>query len=201
MSATKPRRADLERATNETRIRVAMDLDGSGVSTINTGVGFFDHMLTHIAKHGLFDLEVNAEGDLEIDGHHTVEDVGICLGKVFAKALGEPVGIRRYGHAVIPMDEALAEVSIDVSGRPFLAFNAELDKGRVGEFDAELTEEFFRAFAVNSRTTLHVVLRYGQNTHHCIEGIFKAFARALDDAVTRDARVAGVPSTKGMLET
>lgn len=201
MSATNVRRAELERSTNETRIRVALDLDGSGTSTINTGVGFFDHMLTHIARHGLFDLEVNAEGDLEIDGHHTVEDVGICLGKVFAKALGEPVGIRRYGHAVIPMDEALAEVSIDVSGRPFLAFNAALDKGRVGEFDAELTEEFFRAFAVNSRTTLHVVLRYGQNTHHCIEGIFKAFARALDDAVTRDPRVAGVPSTKGMLET
>ncbi len=201
MSATNARRAELERSTNETRIRVALDLDGSGTSTIHTGVGFFDHMLTHIAKHGLFDLEVNADGDLEIDGHHTVEDVGICLGKVFAKALGEPVGIRRYGHAVIPMDEALAEVSIDVSGRPFLAFNAALEKGRVGEFDAELTEEFFRAFAVNSRTTLHVVLRYGQNTHHCIEGIFKAFARALDDAVTRDPRVAGVPSTKGMLET
>lgn len=201
MSATNARRAELERSTNETRIRVALNLDGSGTSTINTGVGFFDHMLTHIAKHGLFDLEVKADGDLEIDGHHTVEDVGICLGKVFAKALGTPAGIRRYGHAVIPMDEALAEVSIDVSGRPFLAFDADLDKGRVGEFDAELTEEFFRAFAVNSRTTLHIVLRYGQNTHHCIEGIFKAFARALDDAVTRDARVTGVPSTKGMLET
>ncbi len=201
MSATNVRRAELERSTNETRIRVAMDLDGTGSSTISTGVGFFDHMLTHIARHGLFDLEVKADGDLEIDGHHTIEDVGICLGKVFAKALGEPSGIRRYGHAVIPMDEALAEVSIDVSGRPFLAFSAELDKGRVGEFDAELTEEFFRAFAVNSRTTLHIVLRYGQNTHHCIEGIFKAFARALDDAVTRDSRVTGVPSTKGMLET
>ncbi len=201
MSASNARRAELERSTKETRIRVAMDLDGTGTSTISTGVGFFDHMLTHIARHGLFDLEVKAEGDLEIDAHHTVEDVGICLGKVFAKALGEPVGIRRYGHAVIPMDEALAEVSIDVSGRPFLAFSADLDKGRVGEFDAELTEEFFRAFAVNSRTTLHVVLRYGQNTHHCIEGIFKAFARALDDAVTRDPRVSGVPSTKGMLET
>jgi len=201
MSAADTRRAELERSTKETRIRVAMNLDGTGSSTITTGVGFFDHMLTHIARHGLFDLEVKADGDLEIDGHHTVEDVGICLGKVFAKALGEPVGIRRYGHAVIPMDEALAEVSVDVSGRPFLAFDAKLDKGRVGEFDAELTEEFFRAFAVNSRITLHIVLRYGQNTHHCIEGIFKAFARALDDAVTLDPRVVGVPSTKGMLET
>ncbi len=201
MSAADTRRAELERSTKETRIRVAMNLDGTGSSTITTGVGFFDHMLTHIARHGLFDLEVKADGDLEIDGHHTVEDVGICLGKVFAKALGEPVGIRRYGHAVIPMDEALAEVSVDVSGRPFLAFDAKLTKGRVGEFDAELTEEFFRAFAVNSRITLHIVLRYGQNTHHCIEGIFKAFARALDDAVTLDPRVVGVPSTKGMLET
>lgn len=201
MSTANVRQAELERSTKETRIRVAMNLDGTGSSTISTGVGFFDHMLTHIARHGLFDLEVKADGDLEIDGHHTVEDVGICLGKVFAKALGEPAGIRRYGHAVIPMDEALAEVSVDVSGRPFLAFDAKLNKGRVGEFDVQLTEEFFRAFAVNSRITLHIVLRYGQNTHHCIEGIFKAFARALDDAVTLDPRVVGVPSTKGVLET
>lgn len=201
MTAGNARRAELDRSTKETRIKVAWNLDGEGNADVETGVGFFDHMLTHIARHGLFDLEVKAEGDLEIDAHHTVEDVGICLGKVFAKALGEPAGIRRYGHAVVPMDEALAEVAIDVSGRPFLVFEAELEKGRVGEFDSELTEEFFRAFAVNSRTTLHIVLRYGQNTHHCIEGIFKAFARALDNAVTADPRVTGVPSTKGMLET
>jgi imidazoleglycerol-phosphate dehydratase len=201
MAAGKGRIGRVERATKETRIQISLNLDGSGESSIDTGVGFFDHMLTHIARHGLFDLKVKADGDLEIDAHHTVEDVGICLGNAFAEALGEPAGIKRYGHAVIPMDEALAEAAIDVSGRPFLAFEAKLPKNKVGEFDAELTEEFFRAFAVNSRTTVHIVLRYGQNTHHCIEGIFKAFARALDAATSSDPRVTGVPSTKGMLDT
>lgn len=195
------RTAQISRETKETKITLSVAIDGSGAIDVTTGIGFFDHMLTHIAKHGLFDLTVNAKGDLEIDAHHTVEDVGICLGKAFAQALGEMKGIARFGHAVVPMDEALAEVAIDFSGRPFLAFAAELPRGKVGDFDSELTEEFFRAFAVNSRTTLHIVLRYGSNLHHCIEGIFKAFARALDRATQLDTRVTGVPSTKGMLET
>ncbi|MCC6796224.1 MAG: imidazoleglycerol-phosphate dehydratase HisB [Candidatus Hydrogenedentes bacterium] len=194
------RSAEISRETKETQIKLSVAIDGTGSIDAKTGIGFFDHMLTHIAKHGLFDLKVDAKGDLEIDAHHTVEDVGICLGKAFAQALGDMKGITRYGHAVIPMDEALAEVAIDFSGRPFLVFEAELPRGMVGEFDSELTEEFFRAFAVNSRTTLHIVLRYGSNTHHCIEGIFKAFARALDRATQLDPRVTGVPSTKGMLE-
>lgn len=192
--------AEISRETKETQIRLSVAIDGSGSIDAKTGIGFFDHMLTHIAKHGLFDLAVDAKGDLEIDAHHTVEDVGICLGKAFAQALGDMKGITRFGHAVIPMDEALAEVAIDFSGRPFLVFEADLPRGMVGEFDSELTEEFFRAFAVNSRTTLHIVLRHGSNTHHCIEGIFKAFARALDRATQLDPRVTGVPSTKGMLE-
>ena len=194
------RKAELNRETKETKIALSVDIDGSGTINAETGIGFFDHMLTHIAKHGLFDLVVKAKGDLEIDAHHTVEDVGICLGKAFAQALGDMKGIARFGHAVIPMDEALAMVAIDFSGRPFLVFQADLPRGKVGDFDSELTEEFFRAFAVNSRTTLHIVLRYGTNLHHCIEGIFKAFARALDAATRLDPRVSGVPSTKGMLE-
>ena len=194
------RTAEISRETKETQIKLTVAVDGTGSIEAKTGIGFFDHMLTHIAKHGLFDLVVDAKGDLEIDAHHTVEDVGICLGKAFAQALGEMKGIARFGHAVVPMDEALAEVAVDFSGRPFLVFEAELPRGKVGDFDSELTEEFFRAFAVNSRTTLHIVLRYGSNLHHCIEGIFKAFARALDRATQRDPRVTGVPSTKGMLE-
>jgi imidazoleglycerol-phosphate dehydratase len=194
------RTASLERKTAETEIRVALNLDGKGDSQISTEIGFFDHMLTHLARHGLFDLEVDADGDLQIDPHHTVEDVGICLGKAFLEAVGEPVGLTRYGHAVVPMDEAMAEVAVDFSGRPFLVFQAELAPGRVGEFDTELTEEFLRAFAMNSRMTVHVILRHGKNAHHCIEVIFKAFARALRQAVTVDPRVQGVPSTKGMFE-
>ncbi|GMV91445.1 MAG: imidazoleglycerol-phosphate dehydratase [Candidatus Hydrogenedentota bacterium] len=195
------RTSEVVRDTNETKIRVAVALDGTGASDLETGIGFFDHMLNHVARHGLFDLTVKAKGDLEIDGHHTVEDVGISLGKAFLQALGDMKGIARFGHAVIPMDEVLAEVAIDFSGRPFLSFQADLPRGRVGEFDSELTEEFFRAFAVNSRSTLHIVLRRGGNLHHCIEGIFKAFARALDRATQLDLRIEGVPSTKGMLET
>jgi imidazoleglycerol-phosphate dehydratase len=149
----------------------------------------------------LFDLKVAAKGDLDVDAHHTVEDVGICLGKAVLQALGNGSGIVRFGHAVIPMDEALAEAAVDISGRPFLSFQAPFAGGRVGKFDAELVEEFFRAFAVNGRMTLHVVLRYGNNVHHSIEGVFKAFARALAEAVRLDPRVKDVPSTKGMLET
>jgi len=196
------RTAGKSRKTNETEITVKVNLDGTGLSSVNTGVGFFDHMLTHLARHGLFDLEITAKGDLHIDAHHTVEDVGICLGQVFLEAMGAPKGIRRFGHAVVPMDEALAEAAVDISGRPFLHFDADLIPGaKVGDFDAELAEEFLRAFAINARITLHVVLRYGKNTHHNVEVIFKAVARALRSAYENDPRVEGVPSTKGVLET
>ena len=195
------RTATLERNTNETKIKVSLNLDGTGKAEVSTGVGFFDHMLAQIARHGLFDLTLKADGDLHIDPHHTVEDVGICLGKVFLEALGEPVGITRYGQGIVPMDEALGEAAVDVSGRPYLVFNAEIPGERVGQFDTELTEEFFRAFAVNARITLHLSLRYGTNSHHAIEALFKAAARALRQAVSIDPRVQGVPSTKGMLET
>lgn len=179
---------------------VSVVLDGEGKANINTGVGFFDHMLDHLAKHGLFDIEVQAKGDLEIDAHHTVEDVGICLGQAFLEAVGEPVGLVRFGHAVVPMDEALAEVAVDFSGRPYFVFEADLPKTAVGEFDAELAEEFFRAFAMNARVTLHVGLRYGSNVHHCIEVMFKTFAKSLSRALAIDSRIKGVPSTKGKLE-
>lgn len=196
------RQAQVNRKTNETDIALRVDLDGKGDARIDTGIGFFDHMLNHIARHGLFDLDIKATGDLHIDPHHTVEDVGICLGKAVLEAVGLPRGIRRYGHAVIPMDEALAEVAVDFSGRPFLVFNADLPKGALGGFDVELAEEFMQAFAVNSRITLHVNLRYGKNTHHCIEGIFKALAQALRRALETDPRNSeAIPSTKGMLES
>jgi len=195
------RTSEVVRNTNETQINVSVTIDGTGAAEVETGIGFFDHMLNHLARHGLFDVKIAAKGDLQIDGHHTVEDVGICLGKAYLQALGDLNGIARFGHAVVPMDEVLAEVAIDFSGRPFLSFQADLPRGRVGEFDSELTEEFFRAFAVNSRSTLHIELRRGGNLHHCVEGIFKAFARALDRATQKDPRIKGVPSTKGMLET
>ena len=195
------RQATIERNTAETQIAATVSIDGTGLSDVKTGVGFFDHMLTHLARHGLFDINLAARGDLDIDPHHTVEDVGICLGKAFLQALGDMKGLARFGHAVVPMDEALADVTVDLSGRPFLQFGAELPCGRAGEFDSELVEEFFRAFAVNCRATLHVNLRTGSNLHHCIEGIFKAFARALDQATRLDPRVTGIPSTKGVLET
>ena len=194
------RQAEISRNTAETQIQVHLNLDGAGQADVQTDIGFFDHMLHHLARHGGFDLRVNAQGDLHIDGHHTVEDVGICIGRAFSQALGEPRGITRYGHAVTPMDEALAEASVDVSGRPFLVFHAALPKTALGGFDAELTEEFFRAFAMNARLTLHLGLRYGDNVHHCIEALFKACARALRVAVARDAREEGVPSTKGQLD-
>lgn len=194
------RRAEFTRDTKETQIRGSIALDGEGRAEIATGVGFFDHMLDHLARHGLFDLSVQATGDLHIDAHHTVEDVGICLGKAFREALSGGAGIARYGHAVVPMDEALAEAAVDVSGRPYLVFSAAYPKQALGNFDAELAEEFFRAFAMNARITLHLDLRRGTNVHHCIEGLFKAFARALRAAVARDPRIEGVPSTKGMLE-
>lgn len=195
------RSGTIKRETAETQIETTVTLDGQGRAEVDTGIGFFDHMLHHLAKHGLFDIRVRAKGDLHIDPHHTVEDVGICLGKAFLEAVGDARGLVRFGHAVTPMDEALAEVSVDFSGRPFLHFQADLPHGRVGEFDIELAEEFLRAFSVNARITLHVVLRHGRNAHHCIEGIFKALARALGEALQTDPRVKDVPSTKGMLET
>ena len=195
------RGAELERNTNETRIRVSVNLDGEGRAEVSTGIGFFDHMLTHLAKHGQFDITVQAEGDLHIDAHHTVEDVGICLGQAFLQAVGDPKGLTRYGHAVVPMDETLAEAAVDFSGRPYLVYQAELPPVKLGDFDVELAEEFFRAFAVNSRMTVHVVLRYGKNIHHNVEGMFKAFARALGEALRVDPRIKGVPSTKGMLQS
>ncbi|HPO15497.1 MAG TPA: imidazoleglycerol-phosphate dehydratase HisB [Candidatus Hydrogenedentes bacterium] len=195
------RKAKINRKTKETQIAVSIALDGKGLAEVNTGIGFFDHMLTLLAKHGKMNLMIAAKGDLHVDPHHTVEDVGICLGKALLDTVADVKGMTRYGHAVIPMDEALAEAAVDISGRPFLSFNAELPRGRVGEFDIELVEEFLRAVAVNARMTVHIVLRYGKNTHHCIEAIFKAFARALGEAVQKDPRVKDVPSTKGMLET
>lgn len=195
------REASIERETKETTISLTVRLDGSGQADIHTGIGFFDHMLTHIAKHGLFDLRVVAKGDLEVDAHHTVEDVGICLGKALLEAVGKPNGLTRFGHAVVPMDEALAEAAVDCSGRPYLVFDAGFAAERVGAFDTELTEEFFRALSVNARITLHLVLRYGKNAHHGIEALFKAFGRALDQALRLDPRVKDVPSTKGVLES
>lgn len=195
------RRAKVDRKTLETEIQLALSLDGAGKAVIRTGIGFFDHMLHHVARHGLLDLTINAKGDLAVDPHHTVEDIGICLGKAFSQALGDHAGLTRYGHAVIPMDEALAEAAVDISGRPFLAFQAQLPKVRLGEFDAELAEEFFRAFAMNSRCTVHLMLRSGTNVHHCLEALFKAFGRALRSALTIDPREKDVPSTKGSLET
>lgn len=194
------RSATIQRETKETQISVTVTLDGSGIANVSTGIGFFDHMLTHLAKHGGFDLTVKALGDLEIDGHHTVEDVGICLGQAFLKAVGTPVGLRRFGHAVIPMDEALAESAVDFSGRPYLVFRADVPKVKVGDFDAELAEEFFRAFAMNSRITLHIVLRYATNVHHAVEVMFKAFARSLGQALSIESGSTTIPSTKGVIQ-
>ncbi len=192
--------AIVERSTKETTIKLELTLDGSGNYEVQTGVGFFDHMLTHIAKHGFLDLKVSARGDLEVDAHHTVEDVGIVFGQALKKALADKTGISRYGHAIIPMDEALALVALDLSGRPFLNFKADLGKGQLGTFDLELVKEFFQAVSVQAGMNLHIRLLDGDNLHHCAEAIFKAFGRALAAAVQLDERIKGVPSTKGVLE-
>ena len=191
--------ATLKRTTKETNVEISLDIDGAGEANVGSGIGFFDHMLILFAKHGLFSLSVKAQGDLVIDGHHTVEDIGIVLGQALAKAAGDKAGIRRYGHVYVPMDEALVRVVVDFSGRPFLAFDAELGQGRIGEFDVELTEEFLRAVAVNAGLTLHVKVLAGKNRHHIVEAIFKALGRALSQSLERDPRVQGVPSSKGML--
>lgn len=191
--------AQLDRKTNETNITIEVNLDGEGIYNIDTGIGFFDHMLTLAAKHGIMDLNVKAEGDLYVDAHHTVEDVGIALGKCIEKALGDKKGITRYGTSFLPMDETLALVSMDISGRPYLVFEAEFNSPMVGGMDTELVEEFFRAIAFNAGITLHAKVLYGKNAHHMIEALFKAFGRALREAVTRDERIKGVMSTKGSL--
>jgi imidazoleglycerol-phosphate dehydratase len=192
--------ATLSRRTSETDISLTLDLDGSGQADIATGIGFLDHMLTALTRHGLFDLTVRAKGDLHIDFHHTTEDVGIVLGRAFAQALDDKRGITRFGHAVVPMDEALAEAVIDISGRPLLVWNVGFERPKIGEMDTELFEEFFRAVATNAAITLHVTRRAGHNAHHVAEACFKATARALRAAVAIDPRAAdAIPSTKGAL--
>ncbi|VBB05868.1 imidazoleglycerol-phosphate dehydratase signature 2 [Lucifera butyrica] len=193
------RSAEVTRKTAETDITVELSLEGRGTAAVRTGIGFLDHMLTLWARHGLFDITVEAQGDLYIDGHHTTEDTGIVLGQALNRALGDRQGIRRYGTAFVPMDEALAMVAVDISGRPFLVFDAALPAGRIGEFDTELVEEFLRALAVHAGLTLHVRLLAGKNAHHIVEAIFKALGRALAEASRIDERIAGVLSTKGTL--
>src|SRR4051812_35573375 len=193
------RTATIRRETAETKIDLALDLDGTGRHDAATGVGFFDHMLTHLAKHGLFDLNVKCEGDLHVDAHHTVEDVGICFGKCLAQGLGDKTGIRRYGSATVPMDETLVTAAVDLSGRPFLVWTVDVPNEMLGTFRSSLAEEFWRAASSAGAFNLHVVLHHGKNTHHIIEAIFKATARALRQATELDPRASGVPSTKGVL--
>jgi imidazoleglycerol-phosphate dehydratase len=194
------RKSSLDRTTSETKIHLELDVDGSGLSNVATGIGFFDHMLTLFAKHGLFDLTVEAKGDLQVDYHHTVEDVGIVLGQAFAKALGDKSGIRRYGTFYVPMDEALVRVVIDLSGRPYLAYDVPPAVEPVGgNFSFQLVEEFLRAFTTNIAANVHVSILAGRDAHHMAEGVFKALARALDVATFHDPRVTGIPSTKGLL--
>jgi imidazoleglycerol-phosphate dehydratase len=193
------RSATIERDTRETQVRVSLGLDGSGVARIGTGLGFFDHMLELLAGHGLFDLAVEAAGDLQTGGHHTVEDVGICFGSALAKALGDKSGIKRYGSMLVPMDESLALVVLDLSGRPYFAYEGGPIAESIAGFDTGLVAEFFRAVANNAKMTIHVRLLAGGDTHHMIEAVFKAFGKALREAVSFDARVTGIPSTKGVL--
>jgi len=193
------RRADIARKTKETDIRLALNLDGEGKNTIASGIGFLDHMLCLFSGHGRFDLELNCSGDLDVDTHHTVEDIGIVLGKAIFEALGSRESIKRYGSALIPMDESLAQVSLDLSNRPYLYFDIPFSNPQVGGMDTEMFEEFFRALAVNAGMTLHISILHGKNNHHMIEAAFKAFARALREAVTIDPSIKGVNSTKGML--
>lgn len=194
------RTAKVSRSTKETSITVDLALDGTGASTIATGIGFFDHMLESFAKHGAFDLKIAAKGDLHVDMHHTVEDVGICIGQAFNQALGEHKGIRRFGHAYIPMDETLSRASVDFANRPYLIWRVDLPRPKLGDMDTELFKEFFQAFAMHSGACVHIENLYGDNTHHIVESCYKALARATRTAVEIDARFAGVaPSTKGVL--
>ena len=199
-TTTAPRTAEVSRNTAETKITVKLNLDGTGQSSLSTGIGFFDHMLDQIARHGLIDLDIHAEGDLHIDGHHTVEDVGITLGQAVHQAIGDKKGIRRYGHAYVPLDEALSRVVIDFSGRPGLVMNVPFKSGMIGTFDSQLAHEFFQGFCNHAFVTLHIDNLRGENAHHQCETVFKAFARALRAAVELDPRAVGViPSTKGSL--
>ncbi len=193
------RQAKVTRNTNETQISVALNIDGSGLSKLATGVPFLDHMLDQVARHGVFDLEIEAKGDLHIDAHHTVEDIGITLGQAFAQAVGAKTGVRRYGHAYVPLDEALSRVVVDLSGRPGLSLKIDVVRARIGEFDVDLVHEFFQGFTNHALVTLHVDNLKGENAHHQAETAFKAFGRALRMAVELDPRVKGVPSTKGSL--
>lgn len=193
------RTSDVKRSTSETQIEVKLNLDGSGIQEIKTPVPFLDHMLSQLARHGYFDLTIKAEGDTHIDFHHTVEDVGIAVGQAFKEALGDKKGIRRFSEANVPLNEALAQCIIDISGRAFFVFNVELPKAKLGEFDVELVPEFFQAFSANSGITLHLNSPYWNNLHHITEALFKSFARALDSACSLDSRTSEVPSTKGIL--
>lgn len=193
------RNAAISRQTNETDIQLSLGVDGSGAVSFETDVPFLNHMLDLFAKHGQFDLKVEARGDVDIDDHHTVEDIGICLGQVLREAIGDKVGIKRYASVFVPMDEALAQVIIDISNRPHFELRAEFPSATVGSFSAELVHEFLWKFALEARITLHVIVHYGRNTHHMIEAVFKALGRALDEATSIDPRVKGVPSTKGVL--
>jgi imidazoleglycerol-phosphate dehydratase len=194
------RTATIDRKTAETNIQLSLNLDGTGKADIATGVGFLDHMLTLLAKHGALDLNVRAKGDLEVDQHHTVEDTGICLGQAIKQTLGNKDGIRRYGHFTLPMEETLATVAIDLSGRYAFVFRADFPSQKIGDFDSELVEDFWQAVAANALANLHVLVHYGRNSHHISEAIFKASARALRMAVESDPRMTGVPSTKGTLD-
>lgn len=193
------RTATINRKTKETQVELSINLDGSGTSNINTGVGFLDHMLDLLTKHGLFDMTIKASGDRMVDDHHTVEDVGICIGQGLKEALGDKKGIRRFSSASVPMQETLANIALDISGRPALVFNATFQKEKIGSFDAELIEEFLEAFTTNAGVNLHVNIPYGVNAHHIAEAIFKGLARTLKDAVQLDERIKDVPSTKGIL--
>jgi imidazoleglycerol-phosphate dehydratase len=198
-SEARIRQAEIKRTTSETDIELKFNVDGSGVSELETDVPFLNHMLDLFTKHGQFDLTVNARGDVEIDDHHTVEDIGICLGQALREALGDKRGIKRYASVFVPMDEALAQVVIDISNRPHLEYRANFPGATVGSFTVELVKEFLWKFALEARITLHVIVHYGDNTHHMIEAVFKALGRALDEATSIDPRVQGVPSTKGVL--
>ena len=193
------RTAEIERITNETKIKLALGLDGEGNTELSTGVPFLTHMLDLFTKHGHFDLRVDADGDIEVDGHHTTEDIGICLGQALSQALGDKRGIKRYGNAFVPMDEALAQVVVDLSNRPHLEFRADIPAPMIGSFDTELVHEFLWKLAIEAKMNLHVIVHYGRNSHHIVEAIFKALGRALDEATSHDPRVKGIPSTKGML--
>ena len=194
------RTSEIERNTKETKIKMKINIDGTGKNNINTGIGFFDHMLTHISKHGFIDMDICAKGDINVDSHHTVEDTGIVLGKCIANAIGDKKGIKRYGYSIIPMDETVVLCAVDFSGRAVVVFDAEFTAERLGDFDTEMTEEFFRAVSLNAGINLHIKLISGKNNHHIAECIFKAFGRAVDMAVSFDKRIDGVLSTKGMLE-